>query len=381
MSLAVCFLTRNEATSIGRAIASIAGVADEVLVADTGSTDGTADAAASAGAVVHHFAWTDDFAAGRNFVLARASAEWVLWLNADETLLAESVPTLKALTTADGVFGYFVNVRRVPPGDPSAAAVDTADLRLFRRRPDALFVGRLHPHFDPSFVESLKTEGQPVRPSDVVLLRHPHPAAGREDQERKLRFTLRLLDLELKDRPGQLHYMIEYGRTLLRLKNPKGHEVLAGAAAVVMQAKDAPAAPSAKVQVLLEYLLTNPVGGPGTRREATLLASRWFPTSPRLVFRLAEQAFLAGDAAGAARLLERLLEMGRTAAYDRSQPFDPGLVGDDARINLAACYRRLGRLDEAEACYRQLLASPHFASQAAQGLAAIGQLRATARPS
>lgn len=78
MSLSVCLLTRNEASTVGRAIRSVSGLADEVLVADTGSTDGTADVAANAGANVSQIAWDDDFAAGRNHVIQRAAGEWIL---------------------------------------------------------------------------------------------------------------------------------------------------------------------------------------------------------------------------------------------------------------------------------------------------------------
>jgi glycosyltransferase involved in cell wall biosynthesis len=72
MSLSVCLLTRNDAATVAAAVASVREVADEVLVADTGSTDGTVEAAAGAGASVSQFAWEDDFAAGRNHLVARA---------------------------------------------------------------------------------------------------------------------------------------------------------------------------------------------------------------------------------------------------------------------------------------------------------------------
>jgi len=61
--------------------------------------------------------------------------------------------------------------------------------------------------------------------------------------------------------------------------------------------------------------------------------------------------------------------------YDHSTHFDPALVNEDATMNLAACYRRLGRLDDAERCYQQLLSSPKFAKPAAEGLAAIAATR------
>ena len=73
----------------------------------------------------------------------------------------------------------------------------------------------------------------------------------------------------------------------------------------------------------------------------------------------------------ARQILERLLELGRTGAFDRSRRFDTGILGDDALINLAACCERLGDIEQAERCYRQLLTSRHFRTQAAAGLKRI----------
>ena len=44
--------------------------------------------------------------------------------------------------------------------------------------------------------------------------------------ESKIRWAIRLLELELRDRPGRLHYVIEYARNLLLLNDPRGHEVM-----------------------------------------------------------------------------------------------------------------------------------------------------------
>jgi hypothetical protein len=370
MSLSVCLLTRNEEAHVARALRSVAGLADEVIVADTASRDRTAQIAAGLGARVVQFPWDDDFAAGRNFVLGHAAGDWVLWLNATEELLPASHAALRECLTRDNVFGYFVLVQHPMDEDPTAGFGEALDLRLFRRRPDVRFVGRLHPTFTPEVVEAVRRDGLAVAPCGVTLRAVPSGERG----ESKLRWTARLLDLELHDRPGQLHYLIEYGRTLLRLNDARGHDVLAEAAGQVAAVRDAAAAPALKVQALLDYLLdTQPgsVRGPLTRADAHELAQRWFPASPPLLYKCAEDCFRRDDFRRARELLERLVHLGKTGGYDRSRAFDPGLVGDDAVINLAACHRRLGDLDRAEQCYRQLLDSPHFRAQAARELAAV----------
>src|SRR5260370_746609 len=114
---------------------------------------------------------------------------------------------------------------------------------------------RTHPTFPADLVTTIKKERKQVLPCNVTLRSY---AGLAEQTEPKLRWILRLLELELRDRPGQLHYLIEYGRTLLHVADPKGHEVLAEAVEQIMPARDAPRAPAMKVQVLLEYLMAVP---------------------------------------------------------------------------------------------------------------------------
>ena len=364
MSLSVCLLTRNEASTVERAVRSVIGVADEVLVADTSSTDGTAERAAAAGANVSQFAWEDDFAAGRNHLIQRALGDWILWLDAKEQLDPDAGPeAVRRAMARDGAFGCFVRIRHVGP-DGRQVLGETADLRMFRKRPDLRFIGRLHPHFEPALVEAVHREGLSVGPCDVVLRHH---AESGPPTEAKLRWTNRLLELELRDRPGQLHYLIEHGRTLLLLNDLRGHLVMAAAADQVHAARESPKPPSAKVQVFLSYVLTTDpalLRGPVTPDAARELALRWFPNSPALLWLLAEQRFRAGQFDKAAHLLERLVRLGKTGTYDRSQGFPPEIIADHALLNLGACLLKLNRPAEAEACFLQVAPSPTFGAAA-----------------
>jgi (heptosyl)LPS beta-1,4-glucosyltransferase len=89
-------IAKDEADRIGRCVASLAAICDDVLVLDSGSTDDTVAIAVAAGARVEHQAWLG-FAAQKNAAIARAAQPWVLLLDADEWLDPATPAKLRAL--------------------------------------------------------------------------------------------------------------------------------------------------------------------------------------------------------------------------------------------------------------------------------------------
>ena len=95
-TISLCMIVRNEAAVLARCLDSVRGIADEILITDTGSTDETREIAARYGEV-SAFAWCDDFAAARNFSFARAHMDYILWLDADDVLLPRDREAFLAL--------------------------------------------------------------------------------------------------------------------------------------------------------------------------------------------------------------------------------------------------------------------------------------------
>ena len=107
--LSLCLIVKNEEQNLPRCLDSVRGLAGEVIVIDTGSTDRTPGIAANYGAEVISFDFTIvDFAAARNRALERASGRWILMLDADETLVPSGVPILEELIAFDENAGYFL---------------------------------------------------------------------------------------------------------------------------------------------------------------------------------------------------------------------------------------------------------------------------------
>lgn len=95
--LTIIILTKNEAKHITAAILNARQCTDDILIVDSGSTDATVDLALKAGARVVFREWDDDFAAQRNFGLTQTTAEWVLYLDADERLDEAICQDIKAV--------------------------------------------------------------------------------------------------------------------------------------------------------------------------------------------------------------------------------------------------------------------------------------------
>lgn len=381
MKLSVCLIAKDEERNISRALQSVAGVADEIIVADTGSTDRTQEKARELGAVVREFPWVDDFAAARNCALDQARCDWILWLDADEELLPECKDELRGCLRRPDALGFLV-VRQDLQGSGSADYFSEMwQLRLFRRRPDLRFTGRCHPDFRPPLTETAAAEGKHVYQSAIRLRHHGYVEALKPA---KLRRAAHLLKLELQDRPGQLYYQIEYGRTLLSLGDARGQAVLQEATQAVYALRHRAIAPLPLAASLLEYLLLAPrhvTNSPWTVEELHALAQRWFPASAPLLWLRAQFHFRQGDFRGASEWLERLVHFGSTRTYDKSISFDPRILGDDLRLNLAVCCTRLGRLDQAEALLEDLLKSPAVGPQARQNLSAVRELQQRFRQS
>lgn len=83
--ISACLITLNEEENLARALTSLAGIADEIVVVDSGSTDRTGEIARAAGAAFVERTWTN-YADQKNYAAECANNDWILSLDADEEL-------------------------------------------------------------------------------------------------------------------------------------------------------------------------------------------------------------------------------------------------------------------------------------------------------
>ncbi|HEY9722946.1 MAG TPA: glycosyltransferase family 2 protein, partial [Oscillatoriaceae cyanobacterium] len=164
-TLSACLIVKDEAENLPRCLESVRDWVSEIVVVDTGSTDGTVAIAESFGARVHHFDWCDDFSAARNFSLAHATGDWVLVIDADETLVVDDPAAFRWALHQRACAGY-ITVRH--DWRSSEETDKVLVLRLFQRHARIRFAGHLHENVGTAIAEL----GWPIGQLETIALRH-----------------------------------------------------------------------------------------------------------------------------------------------------------------------------------------------------------------
>ncbi|SEA22997.1 glycosyltransferase family 2 protein [Selenomonas ruminantium] len=147
IKLSVCYMVKNEAENLPISLASVKDAADEIIVVDTGSTDNTKAIAIEYEARVFDFPWQDDFSAPRNFAIEQAKGEWILFLDADESF-PKPLDRMELLNYLAGVSAEVVLLKLHNVDTLAEQHKFNTDWvpRIFRRRADLRYRGRIHEH-------------------------------------------------------------------------------------------------------------------------------------------------------------------------------------------------------------------------------------------
>lgn len=84
--ISLCMIVKNEEHNIGRCLSSVKDLVDEIIIVDTGSTDKTKEIVAQFTDKIYDFEWIDDFAAARNFAFSKGTKDYLMWLDADDII-------------------------------------------------------------------------------------------------------------------------------------------------------------------------------------------------------------------------------------------------------------------------------------------------------
>ncbi|HEV7665455.1 MAG TPA: glycosyltransferase [Chloroflexota bacterium] len=199
-TITLCVIARNEEAFIGDCLVSARPYVDEMVVLDTGSTDGTADIARSLGARVETFTWVEDFAAARNAAAELATGAWILMLDADERLQPAGGEALRVFLESRTRDGKYYSVRienQIADDDPTQLRL-TYPNRLFQRDSGVRYVGAIHEDlvYLPAPSQSFGVRVDDIRVSHLGY--RPSLVEARDKFERNRNLLLR----ETRDRPN-----------------------------------------------------------------------------------------------------------------------------------------------------------------------------------
>jgi tetratricopeptide (TPR) repeat protein len=161
--LSAALIVRNEEQHLRDCLDSIRELVDEVVIVDTGSTDGTVPMAERLGATVHHYAWHDDFAAARNHCLERCTGTWILYIDADERARPLRREELTVVLSSPDLVACNVVFHARTGHTPYR------ELRLFRNDRRIRFRGIIHESIWPGVGRYVQEEGGTIGQAPLVL--------------------------------------------------------------------------------------------------------------------------------------------------------------------------------------------------------------------
>ncbi|SDE48682.1 glycosyltransferase [Sporomusa acidovorans] len=227
--ISACVITKNEAKNIQRCLQSVKNIVNEIIVVDTGSDDATVSIAERFGAKIFHYQWDNDFAAARNYALTQAKGAWIIFLDADEYITAETIKNVRPVIDkihsnrkVDAIRCQMNNLE----GIDGLLRSSNPSIRIFRNSPVIRYKGRVH--------EAIYKCGKPVNLINVTnqLIVIYHTGYTNKTIIEKIRRNTVILEAEVKSgvvrdltycylsdgcwRNGQYEKSIEYAKKAIK---------------------------------------------------------------------------------------------------------------------------------------------------------------------
>lgn len=213
--ISACLIVKNEEDMLRRCLESLQGGVDEIVIVDTGSTDKTKEIAQEFTDEVYDFEWTNDFAEARNFAASKASGEWIIAIDADECVDAESfAAAIQEIQSHKEKFNIYLVEIMSFTGDAGEEITVNNMARLYKNDENVYFTGAIH--------EQLQTKkGEVIAAiSSVKLYHYGYLTQVVEKQDKKNR-NLNIIKQNLKKEKNNGFSYFNYGQELRRLGKTK----------------------------------------------------------------------------------------------------------------------------------------------------------------
>ena len=238
MPISVCMIVKNEEKWLEQCLNSVKKIADEIIIVDTGSADKTKEIAGKYTDKIFDFKWINDFSAARNFAISKANCEWILSLDADESISERDFEKIREATKGSeanayhliwrdysndiGITGWKSAIGDIyPESKASNGFTESYVLRLFQNSKNYEFEGKIH----ETIQNSIKEKGGKIFASDIVI-HHYGNLRDKEEIEKKKESYSKMLNERIEagdSREKDRYYILfELARELVIKKDLKG---------------------------------------------------------------------------------------------------------------------------------------------------------------
>jgi len=199
-------IVKDEEANLDRCLLSLQPlmkeISSELVIVDTGSTDGTVVIAKQYTDKVYYHLWNNNFSEMRNISIGYATGEWILIIDADEAL--ENYDGIVRILTSrpDKKIGGVALLVKNITNQSSDSYVGTMSPRIFRRNHEFCYQGVVHnaPIYKGSVIDSAN-----------ALFHYGYIHSDKELMERKFQRTSALLKSELEKNPNNFYYRYQLG--------------------------------------------------------------------------------------------------------------------------------------------------------------------------
>lgn len=156
--VSLVMMVKNEADIIVKCLENAEALVDEMVIVDTGSTDGTREKVrefakySQCEVVVKEYPWEDNYSTPRNYGKYLATGDWILMLDADEMFRIEDYMVFQQLTetNSDAVIFHVINYLKKTGMNEAPVYASTESVRLYRNIPEFYYSGMIHETLDDS---------------------------------------------------------------------------------------------------------------------------------------------------------------------------------------------------------------------------------------
>ncbi len=198
-TISCVMIVKNEEIFLEKCLLSVKDCVDEIIIVDTGSTDGTVEIAKRYTNKIYFHPWEDSFSKARNQALQYSSCEWVFQIDADEILEKCDIPVLSKAVRNQAIDAIMVQIVSVFRQGESEAHHNVE--RIFRNNGKIHYEGRVHNRL----IGFEKPQIYPIR-----LFHYGYDLDDPKLSEKKHQRLIKLLNMDIKDDPRNplpYHYL------------------------------------------------------------------------------------------------------------------------------------------------------------------------------